>query len=52
MCAFGGADLKPLYITTAQADTSALRAAEGPPASALFAVATDVSGLPEPDFGG
>jgi sugar lactone lactonase YvrE len=52
MCAFGGADLKTLYITTAQADTSELRAAEGPLAGALFAIATDVSGLPEPDFGG
>jgi sugar lactone lactonase YvrE len=49
-CAFGGADLRSLYITSAYNKlTPAERAAE-PLAGALFEVRTDVRGLVEPRF--
>ncbi|MFI4924831.1 MAG: SMP-30/gluconolactonase/LRE family protein [Vicinamibacteria bacterium] len=48
-CAFGDADLRTLYVTTARQrlDEGALRSQ--PAAGALFAVRTDVGGLPEPE---
>jgi sugar lactone lactonase YvrE len=51
-CAFGGADLNTLYITSAclELDWRALQM--GPLAGALFALQTDVAGLPETAFGG
>jgi len=52
MCAFGGAQLQTLYITTATypLPESALR--KQPLAGGLFALDVGVSGLPEPFFGG
>ena len=47
-CAFGGPDLRTLFITsTCQNMTPAERAAQ-PLAGALFAIEVDVQGLPEP----
>ena len=50
-CAFGDADLRTLYVTTARQrlDDGALRSQ--PDAGALFALRTDVGGLPEPECG-
>lgn len=49
-CAFGGADLRTLFITTtSQQMTEAQRQSE-PLAGALLAVPLDVPGLPEPRF--
>ena len=48
-CAFGDADLRTLYITTARQrlDDAALRAQ--PDAGAIFALRCEVGGLPEPE---
>lgn len=52
MCAFGGRDLKTLYITTAwEGMTPEARAGE-PLAGGIFAVAVDVAGIEEPRFTG
>jgi sugar lactone lactonase YvrE len=48
MCAFGGDDLRTLYITTARAGRSAEEIAREPLAGGLFAMRVDVPGLPEP----
>ncbi|NLP63953.1 SMP-30/gluconolactonase/LRE family protein [Paraburkholderia sacchari] len=48
MCAFGGDDLRTLYITTARAGRSAEELEREPLAGGLFAMRTDVPGLPEP----
>ncbi|RZL86211.1 MAG: SMP-30/gluconolactonase/LRE family protein [Variovorax sp.] len=51
-CAFGGPDLRTLYITSATSGlTPAQRDAE-PEAGGLFAVRLDAAGLPAPLFGG
>ena len=51
-CAFGGPDLRTLYITSATSGlTPAQREAE-PEAGGLFAVQLDVPGLPASPFGG
>ena len=50
-CAFGGADLETLYITTASLRMDRAALAEQPLAGALFAVDPGVRGLPEPVFG-
>ena len=50
-CAFGGADLETLYITTASLRMDRAALAEQPLAGALFAVDLGVRGLPEPVFG-
>jgi sugar lactone lactonase YvrE len=50
-CAFGGAELDVLYITTASA-RGADRAPDGAPAGHLFALESGVRGLPEPRFAG
>ena len=47
-CAFGDADLRTLYITTARQRLSEDALALQPEAGALFAVRLVVSGLPEP----
>jgi sugar lactone lactonase YvrE len=52
MCAFGGPDLTTLYITTASAGMSAAERAREPLAGGIFALETDVKGLPEPRFAG
>ncbi|MDO9215889.1 MAG: SMP-30/gluconolactonase/LRE family protein [Lacisediminimonas sp.] len=51
MCAFGGDDLKTLYVTTARNPLSATTLAKQPLAGSLFAMRVDVPGLPEPFFG-
>ena len=50
-CAFGGADLDTLYITTASLRMDRAALAEQPLAGALFAVDPGVRGLAEPEFG-
>lgn len=51
-CMFGGADLRTLYITSACVELGWNALRNGPLAGALFAVRTDVAGLPETLFGG
>ena len=51
-CAFGGADLRTLYITSARTGLSPGQLAAEPLAGALFAVDTAARGLPAPLFGG
>ncbi|GAB3453779.1 SMP-30/gluconolactonase/LRE family protein [Massilia terrae] len=50
-CAFGGPDLKTLYITSARQDLGQDQLAAEPLAGALFAVPVDVAGLPAARFG-
>jgi sugar lactone lactonase YvrE len=51
MCAFGGPDLKTLYVTSARSPLSAQALAKQPLAGSLFAMAVEVPGLAEPYFG-
>lgn len=51
-CAFGGADLKTLYVTTARFRLPPDRLAAEPLAGGLLAIEAGVAGLPEPCFGG
>jgi sugar lactone lactonase YvrE len=51
MCAFGGKDLKTLYVTTARTPLSAQALAKQPLAGSLFSMRVDVPGIPEPYFG-
>jgi sugar lactone lactonase YvrE len=48
MCAFGGADLKTLYVTSARQQREADELARLPHSGGLFAMQVDVPGLPEP----
>jgi sugar lactone lactonase YvrE len=50
-CAFGGPDLRTLYITTARQKLTADELRAQPLAGSLFAVRVETSGLPEPRFG-
>ncbi len=52
MCAFGGADLRTLYITTAWEGMAPEARAAEPLAGGVFAVALDVAGIEEPRFAG
>jgi len=52
MCAFGGPDLRTLYVTTARARMSAAELAEEPLAGAIFAIDAGIAGLPESRFAG
>ena len=52
MCAFGGSDLRTLYITTAWEGMSEAERAADPLAGALFAVRLDTGGIEEPRFRG
>ena len=52
MCAFGGPDLRTLYITSARGGLSASELEREPQAGGIFALAVDVQGLPEPRFKG
>jgi sugar lactone lactonase YvrE len=51
-CMFGGPDLKTLYITSACVELGWDALKNGPLAGSLFALSTDVAGLPEAPFGG
>lgn len=51
-CAFGGADLDVLYVTTASMRFAPADFAAEPLAGSVFAVDAGVKGLPEPRFGG
>jgi sugar lactone lactonase YvrE len=52
MCAFGGPELRTLYITTARGGMSAEELRREPLAGGIFALDVDVQGLPEPRFKG
>lgn len=52
MCAFGGPDLKTLFITTARENLDDATLAQEPLAGGIFAVEPGVQGLPEPHFNG
>jgi sugar lactone lactonase YvrE len=52
MCAFGGLDLRTLYVTSARAGRPAAELAREPLAGALFALRTAVPGLVEPRWRG
>lgn len=51
-CAFGGADLRDLYITTATDGLNAAARVAQPLAGALFRASPGVAGLPTSPFGG
>lgn len=50
-CAFGGEDLRTLYITSARVGLSDAALDRQPMAGSLFALDVDVPGLPVPEFG-
>ncbi|RDJ20202.1 SMP-30/gluconolactonase/LRE family protein [Bosea caraganae] len=52
MCAFGGPDLRTLYITTACEGMTAEELAAEPLAGGVFVAEPGVQGLPEPSFQG
>jgi sugar lactone lactonase YvrE len=52
MCAFGGADLKTLFVTTARQHRDPEELARLPQSGGIFALRIDVPGLPEPKFAG
>ena len=49
-CAFGGDDLRTLYVTSASRDVPAEQLHEHPDAGGLFAVDVGVAGIPEAVF--
>lgn len=51
-CAFGGADLDILYVTSARVGLDADTLREAPLSGGVFAAHTGVKGLPEPKFAG
>ncbi len=52
MCAFGGDDLRTLYVTSARQNRDAGELARLPQSGGIFAMLVDVAGLPEPKFAG
>jgi len=52
MCAFGGANLRTLYVTSARQLRDAGELAQLPLSGGIFALAVDTPGLPEPQFAG
>ena len=52
MCAFGDADLKTLYVTSARQQRDAAELERLPQSGGIFAMRVDVPGLPEPAFMG
>ena len=52
MCAFGGADLRTLYVTSARQMREPDELARLPQSGGIFAIAVDEPGLPEPHFAG
>ena len=51
-CAFGGADGKTLYVTSARIRLSASQLAEAPLSGSVFSIATDCPGVPQHAFAG
>jgi L-arabinonolactonase len=51
-CMFGGPNLTTLYITSGTMRMSEAERAAEPQAGNLFALETDIQGLPEPHFAG
>ena len=51
-CMFGGPDLKTLFITSACVELGWNALQGGPLAGSLFAISTDVAGIPETPFAG
>ena len=52
MCAFGGADLRTLYVTSARQLRDADELARLPQSGGIFALAVDTPGMSEPQFAG
>jgi len=52
MCAFGGPDLKTLYVTSARQQRDAAELARLPLSGGIFALRVEVPWLPEPKFAG
>ena len=52
MCAFGGPDLKTLYVTSARQQRDADELTRLPQSGGIFAMQVDIPGLPEPHFAG
>jgi sugar lactone lactonase YvrE len=52
MCAFGGADLRTLYVTSARQQRDADELARLPQSGGLFALTVEIPGLAEPHFTG
>jgi len=52
MCAFGGPDLRTLYVTTARQHREPDELARLPQSGGLFAMRVDTPGLEEPKFAG
>ena len=52
MCAFGGPDLRTLYVTSARQMREDDELARLPQSGGIFALAVDTPGLPEPQFAG
>ncbi len=52
MCAFGGPDLRTLYVTSARQQRGEDELRRLPQSGGLFAMAVDVPGRPEPAFAG
>ena len=52
MMAFGGPDLRTLYVTSLRYQRPADQLAASPLSGSLFALDVDVPGLPEPRYAG
>jgi sugar lactone lactonase YvrE len=52
MCAFGGANLRTLYVTTARQERGEDELRRLPHSGGIFAMSVEVPGLPEPAFRG
>lgn len=52
MCAFGGPDMKTLFVTSARHGRDAQELADWPEAGNIFAMQVDATGQPEPKFAG
>jgi len=52
MCAFGGPDLRTLYVTSARKQREPDELARLPQSGGIFSMRVDVPGLPEPSFAG
>ena len=52
MCAFGGQDLRTVFVTSARQRRRAEELERLPQSGGIFAMRVDVPGLPEPKFAG